>query len=91
MIYIVDASVYVFRAWFSIPDSMTDDDANPVNALYGFARFLGDFLEETQPEYVAVAFDESLKTCFRNEIYPFLLRHGSDDIWNTAFGKSGRS
>lgn len=71
MVYIVDASMYVFRAWFSIPaDSMIDAQKNPVNALYGFTRFLGDFLEEKAPDYVAVAFDESLKTCFRNEIYP---------------------
>jgi 5'-3' exonuclease len=70
MFYIIDASVYVFRAWFSIPDDMQDSDGNPVNALYGFARFLSDFLEHTKPEYVAVAFDTSLATCFRNEIYP---------------------
>jgi len=70
MIYVIDASVYVFRAWFSIPDSMIDEESNPVNALYGFTRFLGDFLEEAKPDYVAVAFDRSLSTCFRNDIYP---------------------
>jgi 5'-3' exonuclease len=70
MIYLIDASVFVFRAWFSIPDSMTDEQRNPVNAVYGFARFLGDFLEEIQPDFVAAAFDESLTTSFRNEIYP---------------------
>ena len=43
---------------------------NPVNALYGFARFLSDFLEHSKPEFVAVAFDTSLTTCFRNDIYP---------------------
>ncbi len=70
MTYLIDASVFVFRAWFSIPDSMTDEHRNPVNAVYGFARFLGDFLEEVQPAFVAAAFDESLTTSFRNEIYP---------------------
>ncbi|MGI9307814.1 MAG: 5'-3' exonuclease [Gammaproteobacteria bacterium] len=70
MIYVIDASVYVFRAWFSIPDSMIDPEENPVNAMYGFARFLSDFLEYTKPKYVAVTFDESLKSCFRNDIYP---------------------
>jgi len=70
MIYAIDASVYVFRAWFSIPDSMIDAERNPVNALYGFTRFLGDFLEQSRPDYVAVAFDQSLSSCFRNEIYP---------------------
>ena len=38
---------------------MTDGDGQPVNALYGFGRFLGDLLEEAKPEHVAVAFDES--------------------------------
>jgi len=70
VLYAIDASVYVFRAWFSIPDDMCDPDGNPVNALYGFARFLADFLEEVQPTYIAVAFDEALKSSFRNEIYP---------------------
>jgi 5'-3' exonuclease len=49
---------------------MTDGDGQPVNALYGFGRFLGDLLEEAKPEHVAVAFDESLSTSFRNEIFP---------------------
>jgi DNA polymerase-1 len=70
MFYVIDASVYVFRAWYSIPDDMRDGEGNPVNALYGFTSFLSDFLEYTKPEYVAVAFDTSLSTCFRNDIYP---------------------
>ncbi len=70
MQYLIDASVYVFRAWFSMPDDMRDGDGNPVNAFYGYCRFLGDFLERVRPEQVAVLFDESLTTSFRNEIYP---------------------
>jgi 5'-3' exonuclease len=70
VLYLIDASVYVFRAWFSLPDDMVDGDGNPVNALFGFARFLADFVEEVRPEYIAVAFDESLASSFRNEIYP---------------------
>jgi len=70
MQYLIDASVYVFRAYYSMPDDMVDDHGNPVNALYGFARFLGDFLEQVRPEHVAVLFDESLEGSFRTEIYP---------------------
>lgn len=70
MQYLIDASVYVFRAHFSMPDDMVDGDGNPINALYGFCRFLGDFLEQVKPEYVAVLFDESLTTSFRSAIYP---------------------
>jgi 5'-3' exonuclease len=71
MVYLIDASVFVFRAWYSIPADMTDPDDNPVNALYGFARFLGDFLERVRPELVAVAFDEDRgENCVRAAIYP---------------------
>ena len=70
MTYLIDASIFIFRAWFSIPDSMIDADRNPVNAVYGYARFLGDLLESKRPDFVAAAFDESLSTNFRNEIYP---------------------
>ncbi len=70
MQYLIDASVYIFRAYYSMPDDMVDGDGNPVNALYGFCRFLGDFMEQVTPEYIAVAFDESLTTNFRTSIYP---------------------
>ncbi len=70
MQYLIDASVYVFRAYYSMPDDMVDDQGNPINALYGFCRFLGDFMEQVQPEHVAVLFDESLTSSFRTEIYP---------------------
>lgn len=70
MVYLIDASVYVFRAYFSLPPDMRDGEGNPVHALYGFARFLGDLIERARPEYVAVAFDGSLATSFRNRIYP---------------------
>jgi len=70
MIHLVDASIYVFRAWFSIPEEMTDPEGQPVNAAYGYARFLGDLLERERPLRLAAAFDESLTTSFRNRIYP---------------------
>jgi 5'-3' exonuclease len=70
MQYLIDASVYVFRAYHSLPDDMVDGDGNPVNALYGFCRFIGDFVEQVRPEYLAVLFDESLTSSFRSAIYP---------------------
>lgn len=67
---LIDASIYIFRAYFSLPESMVDADGHPNNAVYGFADFLGRFLRESRATHVAVAFDESLTTSFRNEIYP---------------------
>ena len=69
-VYLIDASIYIFRAWFSVPDSMRGESGMPVNAAYGFCRFLTEFAERSQAQHVAVAFDESLTQSFRNEIYP---------------------
>ncbi len=67
--YLVDASIYVFRAYFSVPDNFVDEDGYPANAVYGFARFICDFLEQVAPEHIGLAFDESLISSFRNDIY----------------------
>ncbi|MBM4210026.1 MAG: exodeoxyribonuclease IX [Gammaproteobacteria bacterium] len=70
MVYLIDASVYVFRAYYSMPPDMLDRDGNPAHAVFGFARFLGDLIERARPRYLAVAFDESLASSFRNRIDP---------------------
>jgi 5'-3' exonuclease len=70
MQYLIDASVYVFRAHYSMPDDMVDAEGNPINALYGFCRFLGDFMEQVRPRHIGVMFDSSLTGSFRTEIYP---------------------
>ncbi|MEO7433041.1 MAG: 5'-3' exonuclease H3TH domain-containing protein [Dokdonella sp.] len=67
--HLVDGSLYVCRAWFSQVPETNDADGAPVHAVHGFTRFLLDLLERAKPTHLAVAFDESLTTCFRNTIY----------------------
>jgi len=69
-LHLIDASLYVFRAWHAVPSEFHDHDGAPVNAVYGFTRFLCDFLERAKPTHTVVAFDESLTSSFRNAIYP---------------------
>lgn len=69
-VHLVDASLYVFRAWHSMPPEFEDREGWPVNAVHGFTRFLLELLERQRPARIAVAFDESLDSNFRNEIYP---------------------
>jgi DNA polymerase-1 len=69
-VYLVDASIYVFRAWFSISDEFANSAGEPTNAVYGFTGFLCSLLEQTKAEHIGVAFDESLSESYRNEIYP---------------------
>ena len=49
---------------------MRGDNGQPINAVYGFCRFLTEFVERSEASHVAVAFDESLSSSFRNDLYP---------------------
>ena len=73
-LYLIDASIYIFRAYFSMPSSMMERDGEVNHAVYGFTQFLLDFLEflnkEPDGSLVSVAYDESLNTCYRNAIFP---------------------
>lgn len=68
-VLLIDASMYVFRAWHALPDSIRDPQGRPVGAVYGFAGFLCGLLAGQRPGHIAAAFDESLSQSFRNQIY----------------------
>lgn len=68
-VYLVDSSIYIFRAYFSMPDTFVAANGEAANAVYGYTNFLLDLLDK-KPRFVSCAFDESLNTCFRNSIYP---------------------
>jgi 5'-3' exonuclease len=73
--HLVDGSLYVCRAYFAPMPDIAGADGASVIAVHGFTRFLLDLLERTRPTHIAVAFDESLTTSFRNEIYPEYKAH----------------
>lgn len=68
--YLIDSSIYVFRAWHVLPDTLTDIHQRPVNALLGFSDFLYEFLHHVAPTHMVLAFDESLGHCVRRDIDP---------------------
>lgn len=69
-LYLVDASIYVFRSWFALSDTVCDTHGQPANAVYGFCDFALKLLDQVKPEHIVFAFDESLDTSYRNQIYP---------------------
>jgi len=69
-VYLVDASIYIFQAWFSPHYEVLSKDARDLSAFFGFAQFLNRFLRQTRPRSIAIAFDESLFCGFRHTLYP---------------------
>ena len=53
-----------------MPPEFDDVDGQPVNAVHGFTRFVLDFVEKVKPQRCAFAFDASLESNYRNELYP---------------------
>ena len=68
--WLIDSSIYVFKAWYTKTDGHVDIDGQPINAVLGFIDFVYRLLSVEKPALIAFGFDESLKTSHRKEIYP---------------------
>jgi 5'-3' exonuclease len=68
LVHLIDAPVYVFRAWVTLP-SMPAPDGTPTGAAYGYANTLLRFLRERSPTHLAACFDHSIAS-FRNKLFP---------------------
>ncbi|MFL6200025.1 MAG: 5'-3' exonuclease H3TH domain-containing protein [Thermoanaerobaculia bacterium] len=69
-VYLVDASPYIFRAYYSLPSSIRDPGGKRVGAVYGFASFLLKLIADEKVTHLGVAFDRNLNGSFRNRFYP---------------------
>ncbi len=67
VLYIVDISGYVFRAFFALPP-LTSDKGEPTGALYGVTSMLLKLVREQKPHMLAVVMEGGGKP-FRREIY----------------------
>ena len=66
-VYLIDASSYIFRAFFAIPP-LSNAAGLPTHAVYGFTSLTLKFINQYRPEYLAIVLDAGRET-FRNEIY----------------------
>ncbi len=67
VIYLVDVSSFVFRAYFSI-GHLSASDGTPTGAVFGVANMLVALTNEHRPARIAAAMDSRTPT-FRKEIY----------------------
>jgi len=75
-VYLVDASPYIFRAHFSLPESLKSPDGARAGAVYGFGSFLLKLIAADRPSHLGIAFDRDLTgSFFRNQLYPDYKAH----------------
>ena len=67
--YIVDASSYIFRAYYGIRSGLQSPKGVPTHATFGFAQMLWSLLDKYKPKNVILAWDRPGKG-FRHQIFP---------------------
>ena len=66
---IIDAMALAYKAYFVfINRPLVTSKGEPTSAVFGFLNQLIKILEDTNPDYISVAFDSKEKT-FRHEKY----------------------
>jgi DNA polymerase-1 len=68
--YLIDSSIYIFRAWHVYDESITDSQGKPSNAVFGFSDFLFQLIRQKKPRYIACAFDANQTESYRRELFP---------------------
>jgi 5'-3' exonuclease len=65
----VDRPNLLFRAWFALPDSITDAEGHPTNALLGTANLILQAVERHDPRAVVLC-DGAEAAVYRKELLP---------------------
>lgn len=71
----VDASSLIYRAYFSVPDTIRADDGTPVNAAYGFLNMLARLIGDLKPARVACCFDADWRPQWRVDLLESYKSH----------------
>jgi DNA polymerase-1 len=68
-LFLVDGSGYIFRAYYALPQNLTNPAGQPVGAVLGFTNMLVKLVNDLRAPYLAVIFDAARRN-FRYDIYP---------------------
>jgi DNA polymerase-1 len=68
-VFLVDASSYIFRAYYAIQQPLSAPDGTPTHATYGFLQMLQSLLDMHRVKRCALVWDRKEKG-FRHEIFP---------------------
>ena len=67
MLYVLDGSYYIFRAFYAVR-GMRNSKGMPTNGLYAFTNMLMNVIRDDKPEHIVVAFDPPGGS-FRNQLF----------------------
>jgi DNA polymerase-1 len=65
----IDGPFVLYRSFFALPDSITDGDGHPVNALLGAVNLILRIAVDRRPRAIVVCFGAEAAT-YRTDLYP---------------------
>lgn len=74
-VYLLDASIYVYRGFRELRSTVVDRAGVQANAVHGFVGSLLNILESERPHYLACAFDPPDNAAARRAINPLYKAH----------------
>ena len=75
MLMLVDAANLYFRAFYSVPDSITAPDGRPVNAIRGYLDMTAMLIGQRRPSRHVACLDASWRPEFRVALIPSYKAH----------------
>jgi len=72
---LIDGHGLAYRAFFALPVTMTNDEGQPINAVYGFVSMLLKALETEEPDAIIVALDGPRAQLKRTQEFPEYKAH----------------
>jgi 5'-3' exonuclease len=72
---LLDSASLYFRAFFSVPDSITAPDGTPVNAVRGFTDTVARIITERRPARLVACLDADWRPAFRVAALPSYKAH----------------
>ncbi|MCA1838875.1 MAG: 5'-3' exonuclease H3TH domain-containing protein [Actinomycetota bacterium] len=78
MTLLVDASSLIYRAFFSMPDTVRSPSGMPMNAAHGFIDMLTKLVADRDPSSIACATDEAWRPQWRVDLIETYKTHRLD-------------
>ena len=77
--FYLDAPSLVYRAFFALPKTLTDDHGNSINAVRGFMDMVTTLIVQRRPDQVVSVFDADWRPRFRVDAYPGYKAERAED------------
>ncbi len=75
----LDTSSLMYRAFFSVPNTIKDESGQPVNAVRGFLDMTSRLKSEQGPDEIVAVFDNDWRPKFRVDAYPGYKAERNDE------------